>query len=51
VVSSTEPRIEHFHREEAGWKIHDLRGHGTLRLEAFELAIDVAELYAGVLSK
>ena len=49
VVSSTEPRIEHFRREAEGWKIHDLRGHGTLHLEAFDLIIDVTELYAGVL--
>jgi Uma2 family endonuclease len=51
VVSSTEPRIEHFHREQGGWKIHDLRGQGTLRLEAFDITIDLAELYSGVLSK
>jgi hypothetical protein len=29
--SSTEPRIEYFRREGDGWKIHDLRGQGTLR--------------------
>jgi Uma2 family endonuclease len=33
VVSSTEPRIEHFRREPDGWKIYDLRGEGTLRIE------------------
>ena len=33
VVSSSEPRIEHFRREQAGWRIHDLRGQDTLRLE------------------
>jgi Uma2 family endonuclease len=49
VVSSTEPRIEHFRREPDGWKIHDLRGQGTLRLEALDLTIDLADLYAGVL--
>jgi Uma2 family endonuclease len=49
VVSSTEPRIEHFHREADGWKIHDLRDECTLRLEAFDVTIDLAELYAGVL--
>ena len=48
VVSSSEPRIEHFRREEGGWKIHDLRGAGTLRLQALDLTLDVAELYAGV---
>jgi Uma2 family endonuclease len=51
VVSSTEPRIEHFRRESDGWRIHDLRGQGTLRLEAFDITIDLADLYAGVLSK
>ena len=40
VVSSTEPRIEHFRREHGGWKVHDLRGQGTLRLEAFDITID-----------
>jgi Uma2 family endonuclease len=51
VVSSTEPRIEHFHREPDGWKIHDLRGEGTLRIEAFDVTIDLTELYAGVTTK
>jgi Uma2 family endonuclease len=50
VVSSIEPRIEHFRREQGGWKIHDLRGRGTLRLEAVDLIIDLRELYAGILS-
>ena len=50
VVSSTEPRIEHFRREQGGWKIHDLRGQGTLRLEAFDVTLDLRELYAGVLT-
>lgn len=49
VVSSTEPRIEHFRREPDGWKIHDLRGRGTLRLETLDLTIDLTDLYAGVL--
>jgi Uma2 family endonuclease len=48
VVSSTEPRIEHFRREGGGWKIHDLRGEGTLRLQALDLALDLAELYNGL---
>ena len=48
VVSSTEPRIEHFRRDEAGWKIHDLRGAGTLSLQAFDLTLDLAELYRGL---
>jgi len=50
VVSSTEPRIEHFRREPDGWKIRDLRGQGTLRLEALNITIDLCELYAGVLT-
>jgi Uma2 family endonuclease len=50
VVSSTEPRIEHFRREQGGWKVHDLRGQGTLHLEAFDITIDLADLYAGVMT-
>ncbi len=48
VVSSSEPRIEHFRREESGWKIHDVRGDGTLGLQALDLTLDLAELYAGL---
>ena len=48
VVSSGEPRIEHFRREPDGWKIHDLRGAGTLRLQALEVTLDLAELYEGL---
>jgi Uma2 family endonuclease len=50
VVSSTEPRIEHFRREPDGWKIHDLRGQDALRLEAFDVTIDVADFYASLLT-
>jgi Uma2 family endonuclease len=50
VVSSSEPRIEHFHREQSGWKIHDLRGQDSVHLEALDLTIDLRELYAGVLT-
>jgi Uma2 family endonuclease len=49
VVSSTEPRIEHFRRERDGWKIHDLRGAGPVRLQALDITLDLADLYAGVL--
>jgi Uma2 family endonuclease len=48
VVSSAEPRIEHFRREGDGWKIHDLRGEGTLRLQALDLILDLVELYKGL---
>ena len=48
MVSSTEPRIEHFRREPDGWKIHDLRGDGTLRLQGFDITVDLAELYKGL---
>jgi Uma2 family endonuclease len=48
VVSSSEPRIEHFCRDENGWKIHDARGDGTLHLQAFDISLDLAELYAGL---
>jgi Uma2 family endonuclease len=50
VVSSSEPRIEHNRREADGWKIRDLRGGGTLRPEAFDITLDLGELYAGVLA-
>jgi Uma2 family endonuclease len=50
VVSSTEPRIEHFRREPDGWKIHDLRGEGTVRLQALDVTLDLADLYAGGLA-
>jgi Uma2 family endonuclease len=48
VVSSTEPRIEHFRREPDGWKIHDLRGEGMLRLQAFDLILVLPELCEGL---
>ena len=50
VVSSSEARIEHYRREADGWKIHDLRGEGTLQLAAFGISLDLRELYAGVLA-
>ena len=50
VVSSSEPRIEHYRREADGWKIHDLRGEGSVRLEALGISLDLRELYAGVLA-
>jgi Uma2 family endonuclease len=49
LVSSTEPRIEHWRRETDGWKVQDLRGEGVVRLQAFDVAIDVAELYQDLL--
>jgi Uma2 family endonuclease len=48
VVSSTEARIEHFRREPDGWKIHDLRGAGILRLQGLDATLDLAELYEGL---
>lgn len=45
VVSSSEPRIEQLCREENGWKIHDLRGAGTLRVQTFDITVDLVELY------
>ena len=50
VVSSSEARIEHYRREADGWKIQDLRGGSTLRLEALDITLDLRELYAGVLA-
>jgi Uma2 family endonuclease len=49
LVSSTEPRIEHWRREADGWKVQDFRGEGVVRLQAFDVAIDVAELYRDLL--
>ena len=48
VVSSIEPRIEHFRREPDGWKVHDLRGQGTVRVQALDITHDLADLYASV---
>jgi Uma2 family endonuclease len=48
VVSSIEPRIEHFRREPDGWKIDDLRGEGTLRLQGLGITVGLAEIYAGL---
>jgi Uma2 family endonuclease len=50
VVSSTEPRIEHFRREEGGWKVEDHAGSGTISLESLAVMLELAELYAGVLA-
>jgi hypothetical protein len=50
VVSSTEPRIERFRREEGGWRVQDYAGSGTVSLEAFGITLELGELYAGVLA-
>ncbi len=50
VVSSIEPRIEHFRREADGWKVQDHAGGGTVRLDSLGIAIELDELYAGVLT-
>jgi Uma2 family endonuclease len=49
LVSSTEPRIEHWRREADGWKVQDLRGEGVVRLQAFDIEIVVADLYQDLL--
>jgi Uma2 family endonuclease len=49
LVSSTEPRIEHWRREVDGWKVQDLRGEGVVRLQAFDLTVALADLYDGLL--
>jgi hypothetical protein len=49
LVSSTEPRIEHWRREVDGWKVQDLRGEGGVRLQAFDLRVALADLYDGQL--
>jgi Uma2 family endonuclease len=49
LVSSTEPRIEHWRREADGWKVQDFRGEGVVRLQAFDVTITVADLYQDLL--
>jgi Uma2 family endonuclease len=49
LVSSTEPRIEHWGREADGWRVQDLRGEGVVRLQAFDIEIVVADLYQDLL--
>ena len=49
LVSSTEPRIEHWRREVDGWKVQDLRGEGVVRLQAFDLTVALANLYQDLL--
>jgi Uma2 family endonuclease len=49
LVSSTEPRIEHWRREADGWKVQDLRGEGVVRLQAFDLTVALADLYQDLL--
>jgi Uma2 family endonuclease len=49
LVSSTEPRIEHWRREADGWKVQDFRGEGRVRLRAFEVTIALAGLYRDLL--
>ncbi len=50
LVSSTEPRIEHWRRTPDGWSARELRGAGVVRLQALGgLTIDLRALYEGVL--
>ena len=49
LVSSTEPRIEHWRRERDAWKVQDFRGEGVVRLQAFDVAIALADLYQDLL--
>jgi Uma2 family endonuclease len=49
LVSSTEPRVEHWRRSEDGWKVRDLGVEDSVRLEDFEVVIAVRALYDGVL--
>ena len=45
VVSSLEPRIEHFARAADGWKVQDHRGEGVVRIPALGVEVDLAALY------
>ena len=50
LVSSIEPRIEHWRRTADGWSAQELRGTGAVRLQALGgLTIDLRALYEGVL--
>jgi Uma2 family endonuclease len=49
LVSSTEPRIEHWRREADGWKVQDFRGEGVVRLQAFDITVPLADLYQDLL--
>jgi Uma2 family endonuclease len=49
LVSSTEARIEHWRREADGWKVQDVRGEGSVHLQAFEVTIALADLYRDLL--
>jgi Uma2 family endonuclease len=49
LVSSIEPRIEHWRREPDGWKVQDFRGDGVVRLQAFDVTIGLADLYQDLL--
>jgi Uma2 family endonuclease len=49
VVSSTEPRVEHWQRAGDGWRVHDFRGSGVIRLQSFAITISVAGLYQDLL--
>jgi Uma2 family endonuclease len=49
LVSSIEPRIEHWRREPDGWKVQDFRGDGVVRLQAFDVTIALADLYQDLL--
>lgn len=49
LVSSTEARIEHWRRHSGAWTVQDLREAASLRLDAFQITIDLQELYDGLL--
>jgi len=49
IVATSEPRVEHWHREADGWKVRDLRPGDILAIETLGVTIDVAALYQGVL--
>jgi Uma2 family endonuclease len=49
LVSSTEPKVEHWRRTGNGWNVRDLGAEDTLRLEDLGVAIGLRALYDGVL--
>jgi Uma2 family endonuclease len=48
LVAQGERRIEHYAREADVWRYEDLIGDASLRLDALEIALPLAEVYAGI---
>jgi Uma2 family endonuclease len=49
LISSTEPKVEHWRRTGNGWNVRDLGAEDTLRLEELGVAIGLRALYDGIM--